>query len=204
MSEPQRASTTGTETDAGARAGAKCARPAVDWHTLDALRVAHELATDPERGLDAGEAVRRFAEHGPNELPATPPRSPLSVFAAQFKNAMIAILLAALVPSFFLGHAVESVDDRRDRARRAWCSASSRSAGRNARSTRCGAWPRRARRWCATAPRARVPARELVPGDGSSLHAGDRVPADARLVEAVEPPRRRGRRSPASRRPSTR
>ena len=31
----------------------------------------------------------------------------------------------------------------------------------------------------------KVPARELVPGDMILLYAGDRVPADARLVEAV-------------------
>ena len=31
----------------------------------------------------------------------------------------------------------------------------------------------------------KVPARELVPGDVILLHTGDRVPADARLLEAI-------------------
>jgi Ca2+-transporting ATPase len=183
MVYPQRDST-GAATVEGAPTAADGARRATPWHTLDAERVVRELGTDVRRGLSSAEAVRRLAAHGPNELPAPPPRSPFAVFAAQFKNAMIAILLAALVPSFFLGHAVESITIavivavsvvlgflQEWRAERA-LEALGRMAAPTATVVRDGATHV-------------LPARELVPGDAIVLREGDRVPADARLVEAA-------------------
>lgn len=154
------------------------------WHALDVGAVARALATDPGRGLSEREAAARLAAHGTNELGAPPRRSRLAVLAAQFQNAMIAILLAALVPSLFLGHAVEAITIavivgasvllgflQEWRAERA-LEALQRMAAPGALALRDGVT-------------RSLPARELVPGDVVLLREGDRVPADARLVEAA-------------------
>jgi len=38
------------------------------WHAHEAAQVAAELKTDLRRGLSSGEAAKRLAQHGPNEL----------------------------------------------------------------------------------------------------------------------------------------
>jgi len=162
-------------------AGAPAAPP---WHALDVAAVAKRLGSDPERGLDEAEAARRLAEEGPNELPAAPARSRLAVFAAQLGNPMIGILLAALVPTLYLGHAVEAGTigalvavsvllgfAQEWRAERA-LAALQRLAAPHALVVRGGV------------PRT-VLARDLVPGDVILLQEGDTVPADARLAEAA-------------------
>jgi Ca2+-transporting ATPase len=156
----------------------------VAWHTLSFEAVARALETDPERGLGEADAARRLAAHGANQLPAPARRSRLAVFAAQFRNAMIAILLAALVPSIFLGHAVEAVTIgvivaasvllgflQEWRAEQV-LEALQRMAAPTATALRGGAT-------------RTLPAAGLVPGDVILLHEGDRVPADARLGEAA-------------------
>ena len=47
-------------------------------------------------------------------------------------------------------------------------------------------------RCCGTGSEQRIPSRELVPGDVMLLEAGDRMPADARLVEVHSLQVRRG------------
>jgi Ca2+-transporting ATPase len=158
--------------------------PPLPWHALELEAVARALDTDAERGLTEAEAARRLAAHGPNESAPPRRRGALVVLAAQFRNAMIAILLAALVPTVFLGHAVEAVTIavivaasvllgflQEWRAERA-LEALQRMAAPTGTVVRGGA--------------ARVlAAREIVPGDVLLLREGDRVPADARLVEAA-------------------
>ena len=50
----------------------------VAWYALSAEDVAGRVGVNPDHGLDAGEAARRLAEYGPNELPTEPPPSPRS------------------------------------------------------------------------------------------------------------------------------
>ena len=45
------------------------------WYALPAEDVAGQLGVDPDAGLDTGEAERRLAEYGPNELLTEPPPS---------------------------------------------------------------------------------------------------------------------------------
>ena len=56
---------------------------------------------------------------------------------------------------------------------------------RGARSRRCDKWRRPSRACFATQLETVVPARDLVPGDVVLLRTGDRVPADARVIQAV-------------------
>jgi P-type Ca2+ transporter type 2C len=154
------------------------------WHALDAADVARRLDVDATRGLPTDEAARRLAEHGPNELQASAGVSPWRLLFDQFKNVLILILLVAVALSLVLGHATEAIvisvivvlaavlgfvqEYRAERA----IEALGRMAAPTATVIRDG-------------EETDVPARELVPGDVVLVHAGDRVPADARLVEVA-------------------
>ena len=122
--------------------------------------------------------------HGANELEATSRESAWRILAAQFQNVLILILLAGTLVSGFLGHTLEAVvitvivllavclgfiqEHRAGRALEALKAMAAPSAHvlRDGHETV-------------------IPARELVPGDVVLLRAGDRVPADVRVMQAV-------------------
>ncbi|MDW7992538.1 MAG: cation-translocating P-type ATPase [Anaerolineae bacterium] len=158
-------------------------KPAVPWHTRTVEDVLSELQTTPD-GLSSAEAARRLTQYGPNELQEVRRISPWSILLAQFKNVLIIILLIAVALSAILGHAVEAIAItviilfaaglgfiQEYRAERA-LEALREMAAPTATVLRDG-------------DDVEIPARELVPGDVILLEVGDRVPADARLIEAV-------------------
>lgn len=153
------------------------------WHTLAGETVFAHLKSTPA-GLTGGEAVRRLAEHGPNELQAAHRISPWTILFEQFKNVLIVILLAATALSAFLGHGIEAIAItvivlfavllgfvQEYRAERA-IEALRRMAAPTATAFRDG-------------EEIEIPARDLAPGDVVLLRAGDKIPADLRLIEAV-------------------
>jgi Ca2+-transporting ATPase len=134
--------------------------------------------------LTGSEARKRLERYGPNELQETRRISPWQILLEQFKNVLIIILLIATVISFFLGHGLESVviavivlfavllgfvqEYHAERA----IEALRQMTAPTATVMRDG-------------EEVRIPARELVPGDVILLSTGDRIPADARLIEAI-------------------
>ena len=153
------------------------------WHTVSVEDALQQLSSGLT-GLAANEAAQRLDVHGPNELQATARTSAWRTFAAQFENVLILILLAATAVSALLGHTLEAVVItvivlfavllgfiQEHRAGRA-LEALREMAAPVARVLRDGL-------------EAVVPARELVPGDVVMLRTGDRVPADARVIHAV-------------------
>ena len=153
------------------------------WHTWLVGQVCSHLKTTPA-GLSNDEAARRLAEYGPNELQAGRRTPPWALLLGQFKNVLIIILLIATVLSAFLGHTVEAIAIivivlfavllgfiQEYRAERA-IEALRQMAAPTATVLRGG-------------HEAELPARDLVPGDIIRLEAGDKIPADVRLIEAV-------------------
>ena len=153
------------------------------WHTLSVETVCSNLKSTPA-GLTNVEAIRRLGEHGPNELQAAHRISPWAILFEQFKNVLIIILLVATVLSASLGHGVEAIAIavivlfavalgfvQEYRAERA-IEALRQMAAPTATVLRDD-------------DERDVPARDLVPGDVILLRAGDRIPADARLMEAI-------------------
>jgi P-type Ca2+ transporter type 2C len=155
----------------------------IPWHTLNLEGTYSELKSQPV-GISRAQADQRLREYGPNELQATHRVSPWEILLEQFKNVLIIILLIATAISLFLGHGIESIviavivlfavalgfiqEYRAERA----IEALKQMAAPTATVLRDG-------------EEMKVPARELVPGDVILLHTGDRVPADARLAEAI-------------------
>ena len=152
------------------------------WHALSVTDALAGLKTGRD-GLSEQEAADRLLQFGHNELPVTGGTSAWSVLLSQFKNVLIIILLIATVISMFMGHAIEAIaiavivlfaillgfiqEYRAERALQALRRISAPSAV----VIRAGEQRQR-------------PARDLVPGDVVVLAAGDKVPADLRMIEA--------------------
>ena len=154
------------------------------WHQQDAAEALRHFGSAPDRGLSTAEARRRLSEYGANELAESRRASPWGILAEQFKNVLIIILLVAVALSAFLGHTIEALAIavivlfaavlgfyQEFRAERA-IEALRRMAAPTATVLRDG-------------EELSVPAREAVPGDIVILRMGDKIPADARLIDAV-------------------
>ncbi len=155
------------------------------WHALSAEEVLSELGSDPARGLTAATAAQRLAEFGPNELEARAGPSRLAILASQFNSVLVWVLLAAALISgallqewidasvilaiVLLNALIGYVQEAR--AEEALAKLKELAAP-EALVLRDG-------------EEVHVAAREVVPGDLVVLEAGDRVPADIRLVEVV-------------------
>ena len=179
-----------------ARAGAattveSCSPALEDPSTLDAGDVARMLGVDPEHGLSTGEATRRLAQDGPNELKSAPPTPRWRRLLAQFQDPLIYLLLGAIVVALLawliegrsgwpvdaivigtivvlnglIGYAQEA------RSRDA-VAALSRMTAVTSAVLRDGELQR-------------IPSAQLVRGDLLVLGEGDAVGADARLVQAA-------------------
>src|SRR3989338_10503911 len=71
--------------------------------------IAAEFKTDLAAGLSNSEAKKRLEDNGPNSLPEKP-KSPLILnFIGQFKNLLVAILLAAAVVSLLVGDVLDAL-----------------------------------------------------------------------------------------------
>jgi Ca2+-transporting ATPase len=153
------------------------------WHTQTIEQTFAELKSQPS-GLSQAEATERALQYGANEIQAAKRISAWEILFDQFKNILILILLGATAISLFLGHGIESIAIavivlfavllgfiQEYRAERA-IEALKQMAAPTASVLRDGV-------------EVKIPARELVPGDVILLHTGDRMPADARLLEAV-------------------
>jgi P-type Ca2+ transporter type 2C len=153
------------------------------WHTLT-LEDSFERLKSNSKGLTSEEAAQRLEAFGPNELQAANRVSAWSILLDQFKNVLIIILLFATLLSAFLGHGIEAIAItvivlfavglgfvQEYRAERA-IEALREMAAPTATVIRDGR-------------ERHVPASELVPGDLIVLSTGDKIPADVRLIEAV-------------------
>ena len=155
------------------------------WHLQDAFELARRHGVDPQQGLPDDEAGRRAEQHGPNEITGRPNRSLLGQFIDQFKDFMIAVLIAAAVISGVMGDLVDTVAIlvivllnatigfvQIWRANQAMAALQQLAAAQ------------------ATVVRGGqtqvIPASELVPGDIVLLEAGNKVPADLRLIDIAQ------------------
>ncbi|MBM4447196.1 MAG: cation-translocating P-type ATPase [Chloroflexi bacterium] len=154
-----------------------------NWHNLEVPEVLDSLSSKRD-GLSEEEAQHRLAQFGHNELTAGEKVSPWKIFLEQFKNFLIIILLVAVVLSAVVGEVADAIvifvivvfaaglgfiqEYRAERAMEALkkMAAPMASVLRNGKEVE-------------------IPSRELVPGDIIILRTGDRIPADARLIEAI-------------------
>ncbi len=151
-------------------------------HALTTLDAMQRFATQAT-GLDEAEAHRRLAQYGPNRLPLGTRRSAIRRFVLQFHNLLIYVLIAAGVLAAAMGHVTDALviaavvllnatigfvqEGRAENA----MEAISAMIDPHVSVLRGG-------------QRLTIAADAAVPGDIVLLEAGDRVPADLRLVKA--------------------
>lgn len=153
------------------------------WHALAPTEALARLGSDANRGLSEAEVARRIQRHGPNRVTARHGPSAIARFLAGFHSGLVYILLAAGAITLLFGEWVDSgvifgvvlVNAtigfvQETRALKA-IAALARTLSAEATVLR-------------DAARRRVDSEMLVPGDVVVLGAGDKVPADVRLIEA--------------------
>ena len=154
-----------------------------DWHALQAEAVLKHLEVRNE-GLSTEEVERRLEKYGPNQLKEAPRPGFLTLLWGQLNNFVVILLIVASVISALLGDYVEAAAImaivvlnsvlgiiQEQRAEQA-LAALKKLAAPDAQVMRNGV-------------HSSVPAYNLVPGDIVFLEAGHFVPADLRLLEAV-------------------
>jgi len=153
------------------------------WHSLATEQVANELRSDPARGLTDAEAAVRLAERGPNRLAEKAPRAAWRKFLDQFRNFLVIVLIGAAVLAGTVG-------DLKDAMVIAIVVLLNATLG-FIQEHRAEAALAALKNMLAPVARVRrgvrptlLPAEQLVPGDLLLLEAGDRIPADARVLSA--------------------
>ena len=152
------------------------------WHGMASDDVLAALETD-RNGLDTPQAERRLAACGPNLLPQGKRQSAVVRFLLQFHNLLIYVLIAAGALAAAIGHLTDAAvifavvllnaiigfvqEGRAEHA----LEAIRGMIDPHATVLRDGR-------------RKTIPAESVVPGDVVLLEAGDRVPADLRLLRA--------------------
>ena len=158
---------------------------AANWYSLSADEAAKKLGVDPAVGLSSDEAKRRLQQYGPNKMAAAKKESELHAFLRQYQDFMQIMLFGAAVVNqivtkawgttiVLLGLTVfNALLSLRGEAKAAESVGALEKMLKNiARVRRDG-------------EAIEIEAEELVPGDIVLMEAGNRVPADGRLLLAA-------------------
>ena len=153
------------------------------WHHLSKQETAEHLRSDPDAGLTAEEVSQRQEEFGPNQLTSDTGTSPWMRFLQQFNQPLLYILLIAGAVTLLLQDWIDAgvifavvlinaiVGYIQEAKAEHAMAALAESIVTEATVIREG-------------KQQQLPADQLVPGDLVRLEAGDKVPADLRLIEA--------------------
>lgn len=167
---------TATDADESSRTGTV-------WHACSVEEAVLGLGADTVAGLSEAEAAVRLARHGENRLPEAPGKSAWRRFGEQLVQPLVLVLILAGTVTAFLGEWVDAgvifgvvivnalIGYVQEGKAEAALAALAKSLAAETMVLRGG-------------HRQRLGAHALVPGDTVLLAAGDRVPADLRLIEA--------------------
>ncbi|HQE71533.1 MAG TPA: HAD-IC family P-type ATPase, partial [Methanothrix soehngenii] len=137
-----------------------------------------------QKGISSTQAKERLSQHGPNQLESTTKPSPLKIFIGKFKDYMVLVLIFAAIISFIAGETTNAYvilgivvlvaiigfvqEYKAEKAMEAL----REMVAPEADVIRDGQM-------------STIPAADLVPGDVVFLEAGDKVPADGRILEVT-------------------
>jgi cation-transporting P-type ATPase F len=152
-----------------------------NWHQLATEEAARIFKTDLDEGLKISEVVDRQQKHGPNRVSTRRGVSAFKRFFLQFHQPLVYVLLAAAAVTVGLGKYVDSSVILVVVLLNAIIGFFQESKAEKAIDALAQMVPSETtvRR---DGQKVRVPAAEVVPGDIVVMQAGDRVPADLRLV----------------------
>ncbi len=152
------------------------------WHALTADEAITQLETTRD-GLSQEQVSQRLSSFGPNKLPEAPQASTLARFLKQFANLLVIVLMVAGILTAFLQYWIDTAVIfavvivnaligvvQEGKAEKAMDSIRQMLALKAA--------------VIRNGKRRTVAGEELVPGDVVLLEAGDKVPADIRLLSS--------------------
>lgn len=154
----------------------------VNYHALSVMDSLEELDSNKE-GLTKEKVSTKKLRFGLNELPENKGTSSVIIFLRQFKSFMVYILIAAALISFLLDRVVDVyviagiivinsvIGFTQERKAEQAVKALRKMIVHQTKIIRDGEL-------------IQIPVKYLVPGDIIVLEEGDRIPADARLIEA--------------------
>lgn len=155
------------------------------WHTTSAEAACERLDVDPVVGLTSAEVTDRRARYGPNALAAEKTEPGWRAFLRQYRDLMQLVLVgAALVSVIALGDVTTGVVVFLLTVLNALMGLhqEGKAAESVAALRQMLIMTARVRR---DGQQLQVPAEELVPGDIVGFEAGDKVPADGRVLVAA-------------------
>ncbi|MCY7364272.1 MAG: HAD-IC family P-type ATPase [Frankiaceae bacterium] len=155
------------------------------WHARSPEQALGALGTELATGLDAEEAAARLVRDGRNALPSGARPGLLRRVLRQLTDALVLVLLAAAGLSLVVGEQVDAVVILGVVVVNAGAGLLQESRAEAALSA-LQAMVRTSARVVRSGTRETVDAEQLVQGDLVLLEAGDKVPADLRLVEERE------------------
>ena len=159
--------------------------PVVHWHALSAADALDRHGADAELGLAEDEAAARLLRHGPNRLREKAGRSALRRFLGQLTQPLVLVLIGAGTVTAGLGEWVDSsvifgvvlvnaaIGYLQEGKAEAALAALARALATDVTVLRGGR-------------QRRMDAVHLVPGDVVGLAAGDKVPADLRILSGKQ------------------
>ncbi|MBI4739601.1 calcium-translocating P-type ATPase, SERCA-type [Candidatus Woesearchaeota archaeon] len=154
-----------------------------EWSTVPLGCVYNNLKTSP-KGLSSADAAQRLQTYGENSLVEKPPERPIKVFLREFNSPVVWILLGATAITLFINEWVDAVAISiilflnailgflQEMKAEKSIKALKRMMSLHAIALRDG-------------KKVGVDAKEIVPGDVLVLDTGAKIPADARVIEAV-------------------
>ena len=142
-----------------------------------------ELSVSQDKGLSANEVSSRLKTFGPNILASKKKETLFDIFAKQFRSPLIYILIFAATLVIFLGQTTDAIVIITVITINAIIGTIQEGKARDSLErlkslTRHKALVKR------NGQEILIPSEDVVPGDILILHEGDRVPADARIIES--------------------
>jgi Ca2+-transporting ATPase len=155
----------------------------VTWHTLSIAQALHKQDSQLNSGLNQAEVIARQNHYGLNQLAEKPPESAWHLLLSQFKGVLILVLIAAAILAASIGDIFDGVVILIVVVINAFLGfyqefQAEKSLAALKKMLALQATVRRDNRI------QELSAEQLVPGDIVILEAGDKIPADGRLVAA--------------------
>lgn len=153
------------------------------WHTLEQEKAVEQSATDAAAGLTTQEAEKRLQQHGLNKLPEKKAESKLIRFLKHFNDVLIYVLLVAAIITAVLGHYTDTLVIIIVAIVNASIGYFQEAKAEDAlKSIQALLSPQA--QIIRDNKRIEVDATQITIGDIVLLNAGDKVPADVRLLSA--------------------
>lgn len=154
-----------------------------NWHSISFKKVISILKTNYDKGLSSSEILKRQKEFGKNKLTEETPVSKLKIFIHQFKSPLVFILTIASLVTFFVGEYTDSIVILMAVILNTFLGYFEENKAKNALDSLKKILKVKAK-VIRNNQKEEVLQEELVPGDIIILNSGDKVPADARIIES--------------------